>query len=105
MYKIIKVIKRFKKLLQRIGILEDFFMIIIIYYNNNNNNNNFILLLLLLLLLIIIVIKCNNFLIKNMFTFFMFQNVLECFGFWVLSPGVDKTWNMKHSGTFWNMKK
>ena len=40
MYKIIKVIKRFKKLLQRIGILEDFFMIIIIYYNNNNNNNN-----------------------------------------------------------------
>ena len=38
MYKIVRVIKLFKKLPQRS--LEDFFMIIIIYYNNNNNNNN-----------------------------------------------------------------
>ena len=38
MYKIVRVIKLFKKLPQRS--LEDFFMIIIIYYNNNNTNNN-----------------------------------------------------------------
>ena len=38
MYKIVRVIKLFKKLPQRSQ--EDFFMIIIIYYNNNNNNNN-----------------------------------------------------------------
>ena len=35
----------------------------------------------------------------------MFQNVPECFMFQVLSTPVDKTWNPKHSRTFWNMKK
>ena len=47
MYKIIKVIKLFKKLLQRIGILGDFFMIIIIYYNNNNNNNFYFIIIII----------------------------------------------------------
>ena len=93
MYKIVKVIKLFKKLPQRI--LEDFFMIIIIYYNNNNNynNNNF----LFIFIIIIIIIIFNNFFHKKYFHFF---HVPECSMFWVLSTGVNKTWNMEHSGTF-----
>ena len=88
MYKIVKVIKLFKKLPQRI--LEDFFMIIII---NTTIIITIILLIYLLLLLLLLLLYLIIFFIKNVFIFFMFRNVPEGSVFWVLSTGVDKTWN------------
>ena len=85
MYKIVKVIKLFKKLPQRI--LEDFFMIIII------NTTIIITIILLIYLLLLLLLYLIIFFIKNVFIFFMFRNVPEGSVFWVLSTGVDKTWN------------
>ena len=85
MYKIVKVIKLFKKLPQRI--LEDFFMIIII------NTTIMITIILLIYLLLLLLLYLIIFFIKNVFIFFMFRNVPEGSVFWVLSTGVDKTWN------------